>query len=159
MTTNGKKPIAVLVNGGSASASEIVAGALQDYHRGIVLGTKSFWQGLVQTTVSIAGAGAMLDDGALLHSSGRSIQQLGIEPDILVQPGKLEEVNQGPGLREADLKGALSNDTPLKEDKLEKIKAEEEKNGKEAPKEKDKADGKNGKKEDPFDYQLARAMI
>ncbi|MBI1273709.1 MAG: PDZ domain-containing protein [Alphaproteobacteria bacterium] len=142
------KPIIVLINGGSASASEIVAGALQDHRRGIVLGTKSFGKGSVQTIIPIAGSGAMrLTTARYYTPAGRSIQQLGIEPDITVQPAKLEEVAQGMGVREADLKGALPNP-----------------NGDGAGGEKETAaadDGKKsepGEKKEPFDYQLARGI-
>jgi carboxyl-terminal processing protease len=106
----GGKPIVVLINGGSASASEIVAGALQDHKRGIVLGTKSFGKGSVQTVIPIAGAGAMRLTTALYYTpAGRSIQKLGIEPDIIVNAAKLEEVAPPKGMSEADMKGALAN--------------------------------------------------
>ena len=91
------KPIAVLINGGSASASEIVAGALQDHHRAILVGTKSFGKGSVQTIIPVAGGGAMrLTTARYYTPSGRSIQALGIEPDIVVQQAKLEKLSLGP---------------------------------------------------------------
>jgi carboxyl-terminal processing protease len=104
-------PIVVLINGGSASASEIVAGALQDHHRAVILGTKSFGKGSVQTIIPLAGHGAMrLTTARYFTPSGRSIQAKGIEPDILVEPAKIEKVAAaGPGRREADLRGALKN--------------------------------------------------
>src|SRR5579862_1876865 len=84
-------PVAVLINGGSASASEIVAGALQDHHRAILLGTRSFGKGSVQTIIPLAGHGAMrLTTARYYTPSGRSIQALGIEPDILVDAAKIE---------------------------------------------------------------------
>src|SRR5713101_2621427 len=85
-------PIAVLINGGSASASEIVAGALQDHHRAILLGTRSFGKGSVQTIIPLAGHGAMrLTTARYYTPSGRSIQAKGIDPDIVVEAAKIEK--------------------------------------------------------------------
>jgi carboxyl-terminal processing protease len=85
-------PIAVLINGGSASASEIVAGALQDHHRAILLGTRSFGKGSVQTIIPLPGHGAMrLTTARYYTPSGRSIQAKGIDPDIVVEAAKIEK--------------------------------------------------------------------
>ncbi len=153
------KPIAVLINGGSASASEIVSGALQDQHRAIIVGTKSFGKGSVQTIIPVAGGGAMrLTTARYYTPSGRSIQDIGITPDITVQQAKLEKIASGPGIREADLKGALQNDT-IKQDQNKKSDDEDGDGLEGTTSGSDKAADKSGKKEEqPFDYQLARAL-
>ncbi len=150
----GGLPITVLINGGSASASEIVSGALQDHHRAILLGTRSFGKGSVQTVIPLPGHGAMrLTTARYFTPSGRSIQGKGIDPDILVEPAKVEKITEA-GFHEEDLKGALSNpnaDTKGKEadPKPEPAEAKDDKNA--------KADDAKAK-DTPEDYQLSRAI-
>ncbi|MGH7045222.1 MAG: S41 family peptidase [Stellaceae bacterium] len=104
-------PIAVLINGGSASASEIVAGALKDHHRAILLGTRSFGKGSVQTIIPLPGHGAMrLTTARYYTPSGRSIQAEGIEPDIVVEAAKIETPPAKPGTKVAALAATKSND-------------------------------------------------
>jgi carboxyl-terminal processing protease len=149
-------PIVVLINGGSASAAEIVAGALQDHKRAIVMGTKSFGKGSVQTVIPMPNDGAMrLTTARYYTPSGRSIQAKGIEPDILVEPARLEKLDDY-AYHEADLKGALVNPedgtkepTPVKDGLPDKQSQEET--------EKNLTPEERAKKAAEEDYQLLRA--
>jgi carboxyl-terminal processing protease len=148
------KPIVVLINGGSASASEIVAGALQDHRRAVVVGTKSFGKGSVQTLVPLRGDGAMrLTTARYYTPSGRSIQALGVSPDIVVRQPVKPELAEGetppaaedaPMRSEADLRGIISNDSMTEDE--QKVYEEEQKQAEEAAKLRDE------------DYQLAYAV-
>ena len=131
------KPIVLIINGGSASASEIVAGALQDHKRAIVMGTKSFGKGSVQSILPIGKEGAIrLTTARYYTPSGRSIQSLGVAPDIIVaqktKPSVSENDKNLAGrkrLTESDLRGALSNDSLNEEEKkqMELDRAQQEK--------------------------------
>lgn len=102
-------PVAILINGGSASASEIVAGALKDHNRAVIVGTQSFGKGSVQTIVPLPGNGAMrLTTARYYTPNGESIQAKGIEPDVIVEQATIQ-VQNGAGRREQDLRNHLED--------------------------------------------------
>lgn len=158
-------PVVVLINEGSASASEIVSGALKDHKRAVVLGTKSFGKGSVQTVIPIEGHGAIrLTTARYYTPSGVSIQAKGIVPDIVVEQGKLETVKNTINFSEASLSGHLDNDQDPNADKADKDAKKDDGKGyflkdKEAaaPAKDDSKDG-SAKDSTKDDYQLSRAL-
>ena len=141
----GGLPVVVLINSGSASASEIVAGALKDHRRAILMGTRSFGKGSVQTIMPMPGHGAIrLTTARYYTPSGVSIQAKGIEPDIEVALARIEELDQGP-VREEDLRGALDGSN----DNTDAKQADEIEDAPEKAAETDPS---------KIDYQLARAL-
>ena len=108
-------PVVALVNGGTARQAELVAGALQDNHRAILVGTKTFGESSIETLIPLNGNGAIrLTTSRFETPSGHAIQGKGIDPDLKVVPLKLERLAQGLNRHEADLRGALKNTDPVK---------------------------------------------
>ncbi|MDE3060938.1 MAG: S41 family peptidase [Pseudomonadota bacterium] len=159
-------PMVVLVNNGSASASEIVSGALQDHKRAVILGTRTFGKGSVQTVIPLSEHGAIrLTTARYYTPSGHSIQAKGITPDIVVEPAKIEPIKITDKMRsEAELRHRLAN---LEDKKAQELKAEGKQPEKEsADKDKDKDKEKENRKKDALqsevppieDFQLQRAL-
>ena len=165
----GGSPLVVLINGGSASASEIVAGALQDHRRAIILGTKSFGKGSVQTIIPLGQNGAIkMTTQRYYTPSGQSIQAKGISPDIIVQQAKPAIINR-PNIRsEASLRNSLRNESEgEKKNKNEKDrqKSEDKKSLEGSENRQIEGPGASGEKDTPTrgtpkiqDYQLSRAL-
>jgi carboxyl-terminal processing protease len=154
-------PLVVLINEGSASASEIVAGALKDHKRGVILGVKSFGKGSVQTVIPIENHGAIrLTTARYYTPSGVSIQAKGIVPDIAVEQAKLEPLKANANFSEENLPGHLINDQGKDEDAApaSDTKKDSKKDAKKDDKKDDKKDGKKDKDGKDGDYQLSRAL-
>ena len=148
-------PIVVLINGGSASASEIVAGALQDHRRAIIMGTTSFGKGSVQTIIPVSGNGAMrLTTARYYTPSGRSIQGTGISPDIAVEQARIEKLDARRRTKESDLRGALD----VREGQGEGEAAPDAPAGVSAPEAPGAPAAAGTRPDQTNDYQLARAL-
>ena len=153
------KPVVVLINEGSASAAEIVAGALQDHKRAVVVGMRSFGKGSVQTVIPITGFGAIrLTTARYYTPSGRSIQAKGIEPDIKIPPGHVEYYAlRSDDFAEATLPNALAKQDENDSSKNKTLKEKKKQKSKE--KEPDPFDEKPAEENNKIeDYQLDRAI-
>jgi carboxyl-terminal processing protease len=107
-------PLVALVNGGTAREAELVAGALQDNRRAVLLGTRTFGESSIESLIPLPGHGAIrLTTARFMTPTGRQIQGKGLEPDLAVIPLKLEKLAQRDKRREADLRGALKNTDPI----------------------------------------------
>lgn len=160
--TNGL-PLVVLINEGSASASEIVAGAMQDHRRGVIVGLKTFGKGSVQTVRSVPGIGGIRITTARYYTpSGNSIQAKGIEPDVVIPRAKLEELPIIKGYGEAELPKAIAAEEGKKAiDTLKKQKQDKEASKamkKLFDKDKSSKEADTDDNEDKTDYQLDRAI-
>ena len=154
------KPLVVLINEGSASAAEIVAGALQDHKRAVIAGMRSFGKGSVQTVIPITGFGAIrLTTARYYTPSGRSIQAKGIEPDIEIPPGHVEYYAlRSDDFAEATLPNALAKQDEDKTNVSKNKALKNKKAQKKKEKEPDPFDEKPAEEKKPEDYQLDRAI-